>query len=340
MKFKKLPQTDIDVSDMCLGTMTWGNQNTEAEAHAQLDMAVGRGINFIDTAEIYPAPNNEKTQGLTEKYLGTWLKNQKGRDRLIIATKVAGPGVKYLLRAGDTNLCRANVERAVEDSLKRLQTDYIDLYQIHFPDRNVPPYGGPGFDPSRERPTLPISDQVATMASLIKAGKIRHWGVCNETAWGVAELVRAAKEQNAPKPIIIQNGYNLVERNFEVALSEFCFREKMGLLAYSPLAGGVLTGKYIGGKAPAGARFDGNRGFVDRWIKPAATRGAEAYAELARRHGLAPAVLAIAFVRQQWFVTSALFGATRMENLEMNLRAADVDLSPEILAEIQAIQKA
>jgi len=336
MQFKTLPGTDIKVSDLCLGTMTWGQKNTEAEAHAQLDCAVSHDVNFIDTAEAYPAPASAETQGLTEKYLGTWLKRQP-RDRLVIATKVTGPGVQYLVRAGDTNLCRANVERAVDDSLRRLQTDYIDLYQIHYPDRYVPAFGGPNFDPSKERATLPITDQVETMAALVRAGKIRHWGIGNETAWGADAFVRAADAVGAPRPITIQNGYNLVERNFEVALTEICFRETMGLLAYSPLAGGVLTGKYAGGARPEGARFTGNTGFVKRWIKPGPAMAAEAYAELARSRGLEPGHMALAFVRQRWFVTSAIFGATRMEMLEANLRAADVTLDAETLAEIDAI---
>jgi aryl-alcohol dehydrogenase-like predicted oxidoreductase len=336
MKFKTLPGTDIKVSDLCLGTMTWGSKNTEAEAHAQLDCAVAHGVNFIDTAEGYPAPGKAETQGRTETYLGTWLKHQP-RDRFIIATKVTGPGVPYLVRAGDTNLCRANVERAVEDSLRRLQTDYIDLYQIHYPDRYVPPFGGPGFDPKHERPTLPIAEQVETMAALVRAGKIRHWGIGNETAWGAVAFVRAADALNAPRPVTIQNGYNLVERNFEVALSEVCHREIMGLLAYSPLAGGVLTGKYAGGVRPEGARFTGDTGFVKRWIRPAPATAAEAYTALARKRGLDPAHMALAFVRQRWFVASAIFGATRLEMLEANLRAADVTLDAETLAEIDAI---
>ena len=255
----------------------------------------------------------------------------------MIATKVAGPGIAYLLRAGQTNLSRENVERAVEDSLRRLNTDYIDLYQIHFPDRNVPIFGGPGFDPSKERAALPIADQVATMAGLIKAGKIRYWGLSNETSWGVMTFLRTADELGAPRPLTIQNGYNLVERSFENGLSEICYREKVGLLAYSALAGGVLTGKYAAGARPPGSRFDGNRGFVDRWIKPRAVDAAEAYAAVARRHDLEPLVMALAFVRHQWFTVSAIFGATTIEMLEANLRAADVQLDDETLAEIEAI---
>ena len=338
MKFNILPGTQIEVSNLCLGTMTWGEQNTEAEAHAQLDCALGYGVNFIDTAEAYPAPTREATQGRTESYLGSWIKNQKC-DRLIIATKVSGRGVKYLLHAGETNLCRANIEHAIEDSLRRLQTPYVDLYQIHFPDRNVPPYGGWGFDPSREWPMLPIADQVETMGGLIKAGKIRHWGLSNETAWGVAAFVRAADALGVPRPVTIQNGYNLVERSFEGGLSEFCYRDGIGLLAYSPLAGGVLTSKYAGGAQPQDARYSGNRGFVARWIHPTVAEMAERYAGLAKARGLDPAAMAIAFASHQWFVTSTIIGATRMAMLESNLRAAEVTLDAETLAEIENIRK-
>ena len=254
MKYRTLPGTELNVSGVCLGTMTWGEQNSEAEAHAQLDYAVAQGINFIDTAEMYPVPPNAETQGRTETYLGTWLARQP-RDRLVIATKVAGPGRRDWIRGGRTDLTRDVIAEAVDTSLARLQTDYIDLYQIHWPQRNVPMFGATEFDPAKEKGGPSIHEQVEGMAALIKAGKIRHYGLSNETAWGVCEFRRAARELGVPGPVTLQNSYSLVSRNVDNDLAETLFREKMSLLAYSPLGGGMLSGKYLGGAKPPDARF-------------------------------------------------------------------------------------
>jgi aryl-alcohol dehydrogenase-like predicted oxidoreductase len=254
MQYRTLPGTEMKVSEVCLGTMTWGEQNSEAEAHEQLDYALTQGINFIDTAEMYPVPPNAQTQGRTEKYLGTWLTRQQ-RNRLYIATKIAGPGRRDWIRGGRTDLTNDVIAEGVDTSLARLQTDYIDLYQIHWPQRNVPMFGGTEFDPSKEKGGPSILEQVEGMAATIKAGKIRHYGLSNETAWGVGEFRRAAKELGVPGPVTLQNSYSLISRNVDNDLAETLFREKMSLLAYSPLAAGILSGKYLGGAKPAGARF-------------------------------------------------------------------------------------
>ena len=254
MKLKTLPSTSLNVSQVCLGTMTWGEQNSESEAHAQLDYAIAQGINFIDTAEMYPVPPNGKTQGRTESFLGSWLKRQP-RDKLIVATKIAGPGRRDWIRSGRTDLTREVIAEAVDTSLQRLQTDYIDLYQIHWPQRNVPMFGATEFDPAKEKKDGPsIHEQVEGMAAMLKAGKIRYYGLSNETAWGVSEFRRAAKELGVPGPVTIQNSYSLVSRNVDNDLAETLFRENMSLLAYSPLAAGILSGKISERRAAAEAR--------------------------------------------------------------------------------------
>src|SRR5215469_9463551 len=254
MKYRFLPGTQLKVSEVCLGTMTWGEQNSEAEAHEQLDYAIAQGINFIDTAEMYPVPPNAKTQGRTEAFLGSWLA-RRPRDGLVIASKVAGPGRRDWIRGGRTDLTREVISEAVETSLARLKIDYIDLYQIHWPQRNVPMFGAIEFDPRKEKGGPAIREQVEGMAAMIAAGKIRYYGLSNETAWGVCEFQRVAKELGVPGPVSIQNSYSLVSRNVDNDLAEVLFRERMSLLAYSPLAGGMLSGKYRGGAQPADARF-------------------------------------------------------------------------------------
>jgi aryl-alcohol dehydrogenase (NADP+) len=271
MEFRILPGTDLNVSRVCLGTMTWGEQNSEAQAHEQLDYAIDQGINFIDTAEMYPVPPNARTQGRTETYLGTWLA-KRSRKNLIIATKVAGPGRRDWIRDGRTDLTQDVIADAVDTSLARLQTDYIDLYQIHWPQRNVPMFGGIEFDPSKEKAGPPIAEQVRGMAAMIKSGKIRHYGLSNETAWGVCEFRRVAKELGVPGPVTIQNSYSLLSRNVDNDLAETLFRENMTLLAYSPLAAGILSGKYIGGAKPEGARFTLFDSLGIRFRKPMVSR--------------------------------------------------------------------
>jgi aryl-alcohol dehydrogenase-like predicted oxidoreductase len=337
MQYRTLPGTDMNVSTVCLGTMTWGQQNSEAEAHEQLEYAVAQGINFIDSAEMYPVPPNAQTQGRTEKYLGTWLAKQK-RDRLYIATKVAGPGRRDWIRQGRTDLTKDVIAEAVDTSLERLKTDYIDLYQIHWPQRNVPMFGSTEFDPSKKEGGPSIHEQVEGMAAMIKAGKIRHYGLSNETAWGVCEFRRAAKELGVPGPVTIQNSYSLVSRNVDNDLAETLFREKMTLLAYSPLAAGILSGKYLGGAKPANSRFVLFDTLGIRFRKSMVTEAVEAYASLAKRRGITLVELALGYVASRWFLGSSIIGATSMAQLKEDIAAAQLTLDKETLDEIGKIQ--
>ena len=337
MQYKNLPGTDLNVSRVCLGTMTWGEQNSEADAHEQLGYAVEEGINFIDTAEMYPVPPNEKTQGRTETYLGTWLANQR-RDRLVIATKVAGPGRRDWIRGGRTDLTADVIADAVDTSLARLQTDYIDLYQIHWPQRNVPNFGATEFDPAKEKAGPSIHEQVAGMAAMIKAGKIRYYGLSNETAWGVCEFRRAADELGFPGPVTLQNSYSLLSRNVDNDLAETLYREKMSLLAYSPLAAGILSGKYMGGAKPAAARFTLFDSLGLRFRKPMVSEAVDAYAALARRRGLTLVQLALGYVASRWFLGASIIGATSLVQLEEDIAAAQIALDAETLDEIKQIQ--
>ncbi|MBX9964663.1 MAG: aldo/keto reductase [Burkholderiales bacterium] len=338
MQTLTLPGTDLDVSKVCLGTMTWGQQNTEAEAHEQLDYAVAQGINFIDTAEMYPVPPNAQTQGRTETYLGTWLAKQR-RDSLIIATKVAGPGRRDWIRGGRTDLTKDVIAEAVDTSLARLQTDYIDLYQIHWPQRNVPNFGATAFDPSKEKSGGPsIHEQVEGMAAMIRAGKIRHYGLSNESAWGVCEFWRAAHELDVPGPVTLQNSYSLLSRNVDNDLAETLFRQKMSLLAYSPLAAGILSGKYLGGAQPENARFTLFDSLGVRFRKPLVPEAVEAYAALAKRRDITLVQLALGYVASRWFLGSSIIGATSMAQLKEDIAAAQFDLDAGTLAEIDRIQ--
>lgn len=336
MQYKQLGESNLKVSEICLGTMTYGQQNTIEEAHQQLDYAIAQGINFIDTAEMYPVPPRAETQGRTEAYIGEWLKHQQ-RDKLIIATKISGSGrsIKWL-REGPRAVDRDNIKQAIDDSLRRLQTDYIDLYQIHWPDRYVPIFGQTVFDPTRERTTVPIAEQLAVFADLIQAGKIRYVGLSNETPWGVAEFSHVAKQLGLPKVVSIQNAYNLINRVFDWALAEASYRENVGLLAYSPLGFGLLSGKYLQGRSENG-RVTLFEGFGQRYLKPNVNEAVAAYVEIAQRHQLSPVALALAFVRSRWFVTSTIIGATTLEQLKENLESLNVVLDKDILAEIDAV---
>ncbi len=336
MKYNQLGISDLYVSEICLGTMTYGQQNTISEAHQQLDYAIAHGVNFIDAAEMYPVPVQQNTQGLTEAHIGDWLTRQQ-RDQLIIATKIAGPGRGFSwLRDGDQRIDRKNIIQAVEDSLKRLKTDYIDLYQIHWPDRSVPHFGATIFDPQQERETVSIAEQLTVFSELIQAGKIRYLGLSNETPWGVAEFSHVAKQLGLPKVVSIQNAYNLINRVFDSGLAEASYRENIGLLAYSPLAFGLLSGKY-GNSAPEKARLTLFEGFGGRYRKPNVEAAVAAYVEIARAHNLKPAVFALAFVRSRWFVTSTIIGATTLAQLQENLESTQVELDEKILAEIEAV---
>ncbi|BAZ32758.1 aldo/keto reductase [Cylindrospermum sp. NIES-4074] len=336
MKYNQLGESDLKVSEICLGTMTYGRQNTIEDAHQQLDYAITQGVNFIDAAEMYPVPPSAETYGFTESYIGEWLKNQQ-RDQLIVATKIAGPGRGFKwLRDGSQAIDRNNIKQAIEDSLTRLQTDYIDLYQIHWPDRYVPRFGQTVFDPSQIQETVPISEQLEVFADVIKAGKIRYIGLSNETPWGVVQFSHVAKKLGLPKVVSIQNAYNLLNRVFDGALAEAVYYENVGLLAYSPLAFGFLSGKYING-TPANTRVALFEGFGQRYLKPNVKDAVAAYVEIAQRHQLSPAQLALAFVRSRWFVASTIIGATTLEQLKENLESVNVVLNKDILAELDAV---
>ncbi|BAZ40425.1 aldo/keto reductase [Calothrix sp. NIES-4101] len=336
MQYKQLGDSDLKVSEICLGTMTYGHQNTIEEAHQQLDYAISQGVNFIDAAEMYPVPPRAETYGFTEAYIGEWLKQQQ-RDKLIVATKIAGPSRHMTwIRDGVNTIDSINLKQAVDDSLKRLQTDYIDLYQIHWPDRYVPLFGNAAFDPNQERETVAIAEQLSVFADLIKAGKICYVGLSNETPWGITTFSHISQQLGLPKVVSIQNAYNLLNRVFDWALAEASYRENIGLLAYSPLAFGFLSGKYLHGK-PEKTRISLFAGFGQRYNKPNVNDAVAAYVEIAHKHNLTPAKLALAFVRTRWFVSSTIIGATTLEQLKENLESIDVVLNEEILSELDAV---
>lgn len=336
MKYNQLGNSDLKVSEICLGTMTYGQQNTIEEAHQQLDYAISQGINFIDTAEMYPVPPRAETYSLTETYIGEWLKNQK-RDQIIIATKIVGNGRMFKwVRTGNNSVNKENIIQAVDNSLKRLQTDYIDLYQIHWPDRYVPRFGQTVFEPSQIYETVPIEEQLSVFADLIKAGKIRYLGLSNETPWGVAEFSRIAKQLNLPQVVSIQNAYNLLNRVFDTALAEAVYYTNIGLLAYSPLGFGFLTGKHLNSKQE-NSRVSLFASFGQRYFKPNVQEAIKAYINLANQFEISPAQMALAFVRSRWFVASTIIGATTLEQLKENIESVNVVLSKEVLAEIDAV---
>ena len=342
MEYRLLGRTDLKVSAICLGSMTWGEQNTEAEGHAQLDYALERGVNFIDTAEIYSIPPRPETQGSTERIIGSWIAQRRNRDRVIIATKVAGRADMNWLRpdGAPTRLDAKNIAYAVEESLKRLRTDYIDLYQLHWPDRSLPLFGAGGtiYRRPNRREETPIEETLIALDALVRAGKIRHVGLSNETAWGVTQFLRAAELGHGPRIVSIQNAYHFLNRTFEIALAEFAERDQVGLLAYSPLAQGYLTGKYQRGARPPGARttlFE--RG--QRYEKPGVEAAIDAYLELARELGVDPAQLALAFVTSRPFVTSNIIGATTLAQLKTDIDSCNFVITPEIERRIDEIHQ-
>ena len=342
MQYRPLGRTNVNVSLITLGTMTWGEQNTEAEAHAQLDYATERGINLIDVAEMYPVPPKAETQGLSERYLGTWLKKSGKRDQLLIATKATGPARKphnpRHVRGGINNFDRKGLTEALNGSLERLQLDHVDLYQLHWPDRSVNSFGQLNYSHIADEETVAIEETLSILSEFVKAGKIRHIGLSNETSWGVAQFLRAAEKFDLERIVTIQNPYNLLNRTFEINLAEFAHREQVGLLAYSPLAFGMLSGKYENGARPAGGRLTLFERFT-RYTNPQAEAATKAYVALARKHGIDPAQLALAYVNSRPFVTSNIIGATTLEQLRSNIDSLSVQLSPEIIEQIDAIHK-
>ena len=336
MKFKKLGYTDIDISLICLGTMTWGEQNTEQEAHEQLDYALEQNINFIDTAEMYPVPPKPKTQGLTEQYIGTWLNQRGKRDDLVLATKVAGPGNGLTYLRNGPRLTKEHINQAIETSLTRLQTDYVDLYQLHWPDRSTNYFGKLGYEVNDNEQQTPLLESIQAMDELVKQGKIRHWGFSNETPWGVMKALSICEQQGFVKPVSIQNPYNLLNRTYEIGLAEVSHRENIGLLAYSPMAFGALSGKYLSETPPQDARLTLFDRFV-RYTNPQAIEATKTYVNLAKEFGLTPAQMSLAFVNQQDFVISNIIGATTMEQLKENIASVDLVLSDDVLAEIEKV---
>lgn len=336
MRFHQLGQSELRVSELCLGTMTFGQQNSLAEAHEQLDYALDHGINFIDAAEMYPVPTRAETQGQTERFIGEWLP-KRPREKVIVATKIAGPGrpIEWV-RGGSLAINRKNVAQAVNDSLRRLATDYIDLYQFHWPDRYVPQFGESEYDLARERTSTPIEEQLEAVAEVIRAGKVRYWGLSNETPWGITTFSQTARRLGLPAPVSVQNPYNLINRVFDGPHAEAARREQVDLLAYSPLAFGLLTGKHARGLS-AGSRLALFENFGARYRKPNVAEAVAAYGELAGRHGLTPTQLALAFVRERWFVKSTILGATSRAQLAENVATLSVKLSPELLAELDRV---
>lgn len=337
MEYRQLGQTDIQVSAICLGTMTWGEQNTEAEAHAQLDYALAQGINFIDVAEMYPVPPRPETQGRTETYLGNWLQARGKRDDIILATKISGPGNGLAhIRDGRTRFTEPVIRAALEGSLQRLQTDYVDLYQLHWPDRRTNFFGQLGFAKLEEEQPPHVEETLSALAKLVEEGKIRHIGLSNETPWGAMSFLAAAERLGLPRVVSIQNPYNLLNRSYEIGLAEVSLREQVGLLAYSPLAFGMLSGKYLDGARPAGARITLFSRFT-RYLNAEGQQAMAEYVALAREHGLSPAQMALAYVTSRPFVTSNIIGATTLEQLEENIGSLPLTLSEEVLAGIEAI---
>jgi len=336
MKYTTLPSTNIKVSKICLGTMTFGEQNTEKDAHEQLNYAVSKGINFIDTAEMYAVPGRKETQGSTERFIGTWLKNQK-RKNLVIATKVAGPnpGIDYI--RPNLGFSEAAIREAVDKSLNRLQTDYIDLYQLHWPERTANFFGQRNFKSNpNETWTNNFLSVLTVLNQLVKEGKIRHFGLSNESSWGVMKYLETARSNNLIRPITIQNPYSLLNRTFEINLAEVSVRENIGLLAYSPLAFGMLSGKHLNGIQP-NTRLDLFPQF-SRYSSPQSDKATHLYEDLAIKQNLSLAQMALAFCNQREFLTSTIIGATTMEQLKENIGSIEVTLTDDLLQEIDTIQ--
>jgi aryl-alcohol dehydrogenase-like predicted oxidoreductase len=338
MQYRQLGNTGIKVSVICLGTMTWGEQNSVTEAFEQLDLALDRGVNFVDTAEMYPVPPRQETQGRTEEYLGKWLQARAIRDKVIIATKAAGPADWLGYIRGGPRLDRKHLFAAVDASLQRLGTDYIDLYQLHWPERATNYFGKLGYEQEDDGEAIAIEETLRALKELIAAGKVRYVGLSNETAWGTMRFLAAAQFHVLPRVVSVQNPYNLLNRSFEVGLAEVACRERTGLLAYSPLAFGVLSGKYLGGKRPAGARLTLYSRF-SRYMSEQADAAIAAYAALAAEHRLDLAQMCLAYVNSRTFVTSNIIGATSMQQLTANLDSAELVLNDAVLSGIEAIHR-
>ena len=339
MNFRKLGNTDLKVSTICLGTMTWGEQNNQKEAFEQMDYAISQGINFFDTAEMYAVPSTEKTFGKTETIIGNWFKERNNRKKVILATKISGPGLSWI-RGGGLQYTKENISSALLGSLERLQTDYIDLYQLHWPERNTNYFGKLGYKhKTEEREWNDFESILRTLKQFVDEGKIRYIGLSNESAWGLSKFLELSRSQNLPRVMSVQNPYNLLNRTYEVGLAEISIREQSGLLAYSPLASGVLSGKYRNNQKPKGSRLQLFGDYFPRYARKSSNLAVEEYFKVAKKHKISLAQLSLAFVNQQSFVTSNIIGATTMKQLEENIGSINIKLSTEIIDEINSVHK-
>ena len=337
MNYKKLGITDLNVSTICLGTMTWGEQNSTNEAFEQMDYALENGVNFWDTAELYSVPPKKDTYGLTEKIIGDWFVKSKKRGNVILATKVAGPSRDYL-RNGENSFVGNNLESALNNSLKRLKTDYIDLYQLHWPERNVNNFGKLGYT-HKESEWNKFEDILNNLQKYIDQGKIRYVGLSNETPWGVMNYIQLSKNKNLPRMMSIQNPYSLLNRSYEVGLAEVSIREQIGCLSYSPLASGYLSGKYRNGAMPKGSRIERDYEFWGRYRKPQSENAVEEYYQISKKYNLDMSQMSIKFCEIQDFMTSVIIGATTMDQLKTNIESVKVNLHKDVINEINSIQR-
>ena len=337
MNYKKLGNTDLNVSTICLGTMTWGEQNTQNEAFEQMDYSLDNGVNFWDTAELYAVPPKAETYGHTETIIGNWFEKSKKRKDVILASKVGGPSRKYM-RNGENSFTGKNLENALHGSLKRLKTDYIDLYQLHWPERNVNNFGRLGYE-HKENDWNKFEDVLENLKKFIEEGKIRYVGLSNETPWGVMNYLQLAKDKDLPRMMSIQNPYSLLNRSYEVGLAEVSIRENIGCLSYSPLASGYLTGKYRNKQFPKGSRMERDFDFWTRYRKPNMEEAVEDYYKISQKFDLDMSQMSIKFCEVQDFMTSVIIGATTMEQLKTNVESVKVNLDSEVIKEINNVQK-
>ena len=345
MKFRKLGNTDIDVSEICLGTMTWGVQNTKEEAFEQLDYALDQGVNFIDTAEIYPVPIAADKWGTTERYIGEWIKERKNRDKYILATKVAGRGPMGYLRKDakdlknnkEARLSREQILYAIDGSLQRLQTDYIDLYQLHWPERKSNFFGQLNYEPADDDDPVSLEESLSALDELVKAGKVRYVGLSNESPWGTMKFIELSNAKGLARPMTVQNPFNLLCLHYGVGMGEVSYREQCGLIAYSPLAFGALSGKYLDGAKPEGARLTTWPDEFVRYLSPLAHAAIGEYVALAKEHGVDPSQMALAYLLTKPYVSSLIIGATSMEQLKINIGSYKLDLSEDLLKKIHAL---
>ncbi len=338
MNYRKLGITNLEVSTICLGTMTWGEQNTQEEGFEQMDYALDQGINFFDTAELYAIPPKKETFGKTEEIIGNWFKKKNNRSKVILATKISGPGLSWI-RGGGNQYDKKNLTEAVDQSLKRLQTDYIDLYQLHWPERKTNNFGQLGYEYKNEKEWNNFENILNSLNNLIISGKIRYVGLSNETPWGLSKFLEISNSKKLPRIMSVQNAYNLLNRTYEIGLAEISLREKSGLLAYSPLAAGILSGKYRNGDMPDGSRMRLYSDRFPRYKTANAINAVEKYYKISKKHNLNLAQMSLKFCELQPFITSVIIGATSMEQLKTDIESVNVNLSDEVIKEINEVQK-